>query len=52
MEPIISRTFRSVDLKQQDLEHKKKAADEKMQKLRELIEQVNIENSSIHVYRR
>lgn len=39
--PNISTTYRSVKMRQEDLEHKRKEADEKLKKLRELVEQVN-----------
>lgn len=40
MIPNISSTYGAVKMRQEDLEDRRKEADEKLQKLRELIEQV------------
>lgn len=41
MEPSIMATYRQVKSRQDDLEHRRKDADEKLAKLRDLIEQVS-----------
>ena len=40
LNPTITQTYRTVKVRQDDLEHKRKEADEKLLKLKELIEQV------------
>lgn len=40
LEPSIATTYRAVKARQDDLEHRRKEADEKLLKLKELIEQV------------
>lgn len=40
MDPKISSQYRVVKMKQESLEQRRKEADEKLQKLRELVEQV------------
>ncbi|XP_032527888.2 laminin subunit alpha [Danaus plexippus] len=49
MDPTISSTYRTVKLKQENLESLRKEADEKLQKLRELIEQARTVANRIQV---
>lgn len=41
MDPMVQSKLEAVQMKQDDLEYRRKEADEKLQKLRELIEQVS-----------
>lgn len=41
MNPMVQSKLETVQMKQDDLEYRRKEADEKLQKLRELIEQVS-----------
>lgn len=41
LNPEITQTYETVKVRQDDLEHRRKEADEKLRKLKELIEQVS-----------